>query len=60
MDMSIDKKRLVSQFGTCEKPRILVVSAPEIVPRHLRLHWKKAMNLASKRNLQALGVWMFK
>ncbi len=38
MDMSIGKKRLISQLGAFEKPRILVVSALEIVPHHLRLH----------------------
>jgi hypothetical protein len=36
------------------------LNAPDIVPLHLKLHLKKAMSPISKRNLQALGVGMFK
>jgi hypothetical protein len=36
------------------------LNAPKIVPCHLKLYLKKAMNLASKRNSQASGVQMFK
>lgn len=36
------------------------LDAPEIVPLHLRLHLKKTMNPSSKKNLQALGVQIYK
>lgn len=36
------------------------LNAVKIVPLHLKLHWKKTMISTSKKNSQALGIWMFK